>query len=445
MRWAYWLVLAGACATVLALNWPGHFSWDSVSALHEGRFHVRETWNPAIYGWLLGVVDRITPNAAGMVALSAAILFGSWAALALLRPRASWLAPIVALAAAALPQVLIYPAIVWKDILFAETTIAGFVVLALGARRAGERTPWAALVAASVLFAVAGLLRQNGLILAGAAAVALLWVGRRAGARRSFAVAGGWLVAVAALTLVFSATLRPQGIGAPDNAGQKGLRLLWTYDVVAAMALQPGRPMPIVDKAEPAAVQVIHTRAVPVYTPERVDTITFNPDVVAAFKAVPRDQIRQEWVALVTHDPGLYLQARAAAFRQVFTTPVIDHCLPVHLGVEGPAEILKSLNMPFRDDRRDERLYNYVTWFLDTPAMSHVPYAIVALLAAGFLLIRRDPADIVVAALLAGALAFTASFFLISIACDYRYLYLLDLAALTGVLYLALDPRLRRS
>ena len=50
-----------------------------------------------------------------------------------------------------------------------------------------------------------------------------------------------------------------------------------------------------------------------------------------------------------------------------------------------------------------------------------------------------------VAALLAGALAFTASFFLISIACDYRYLYLLDLAALTGVLYLALDPRLRRS
>ena len=43
-----------------------------------------------------------------------------------------------------------------------------------------------------------------------------------------------------------------------------------------------------------------------------------------------------------------------------------------------------------------------------------------------------------------GSLAFAASFFVISIACDYRYLYLLDMAAITGVLYLALDPVLTR-
>ena len=48
------------------------------------------------------------------------------------------------------------------------------------------------------------------------------------------------------------------------------------------------------------------------------------------------------------------------------------------------------------------------------------------------------------AAFMAGALAFAASFFVISIACDYRYLYLLDVAGITGVLYLAADPRLRR-
>jgi hypothetical protein len=45
---------------------------------------------------------------------------------------------------------------------------------------------------------------------------------------------------------------------------------------------------------------------------------------------------------------------------------------------------------------------------------------------------------------MAGALGFAASFLVISIACDYRYLYFLDLAAMTGVLYLALDPRLKR-
>ena len=46
--------------------------------------------------------------------------------------------------------------------------------------------------------------------------------------------------------------------------------------------------------------------------------------------------------------------------------------------------------------------------------------------------------------MLAGSLAFAASFFVVSVACDYRYLYPLDLAAITGLLYAALDPPLRR-
>jgi hypothetical protein len=30
------------------------------------------------------------------------------------------------------------------------------------------------------------------------------------------------------------------------------------------------------------------------------------------------------------------------------------------------------------------------------------------------------------------------------VACDYRYLYFLDMAAISGLIYLALDPSLRR-
>ena len=39
-----------------------------------------------------------------------------------------------------------------------------------------------------------------------------------------------------------------------------------------------------------------------------------------------------------------------------------------------------------------------------------------------------------VAGLQIAALAFALSFFVVSIACDYRYLYFLDLAAMTGAL-----------
>ncbi|OHB35210.1 MAG: hypothetical protein A2882_14665 [Phenylobacterium sp. RIFCSPHIGHO2_01_FULL_70_10] len=89
---------------------------------------------------------------------------------------------------------------------------------------------------------------------------------------------------------------------------------------------------------------------------------------------------------------------------------------------------------------QDQALYNYSTWFLDTPVFSHVFYALIALVVAGVLVWRGEAVDLVIAALLASALAFTASFALISIACDYRYLYFLDVAALSGLLYLALDP-----
>ncbi len=52
-----------------------------------------------------------------------------------------------------------------------------------------------------------------------------------------------------------------------------------------------------------------------------------------------------------------------------------------------------------------------------------------------------------VAGLLVSALAFVATFFIISVACDYRYLYFLDVAAMGAAVYVAADPsgfRLRR-
>jgi hypothetical protein len=376
--------------------------------------------------------------------MSGLLLFGGWAALTAVRPRASWLAPIVALGAIGLPQVLIYPAIVWKDVLFAEMAIAGFIALAWAARSPDRPPRLVTLALAAVPFAAAGLLRQNGLLFALAATVALAWAGWRFGAWRSLARAAGWLAGVAVLTLAFSALLQPQGPGRPDSAGGKGVRILQTYDVVAATALAPGRPLTVIERNEPAAARILKSRGALVYSPERIDTLSLDPAVDAAMATVPTPDFQAEWLRLVTEDPGLYLEARLAAFRQVFATPVIDRCLPIEVGVEGPANYLKALHISTRADLRDGRLFNYTTWFLDTPAMSHVAYAVLALVVVVLLLVRREPADLVVGAMVAGGLVFAASFFVISIACDYRYLYALDLTAITGLVYLAADPRLSR-
>jgi len=50
---------------------------------------------------------------------------------------------------------------------------------------------------------------------------------------------------------------------------------------------------------------------------------------------------------------------------------------------------------------------------------------------------RRRAPDFAVAGLLGATLAFVASFAVISIACDYRYLYAIDIAAIVAGVYVA--------
>jgi hypothetical protein len=438
------LILLLALVGVLTLNWPGHLSVDSVLALHEGRFQVRETWNPAIFGWLLGVLDRLHPGGALATVLSGVLLFGAWMVMPSLRPRTTWLAPILALGLVALPQVLIYPGIVWKDVWFAVATLAGFVVLAIGVRDPQKRAPWTSLMIAALLFAVAGLLRQNGLIFAIPAALALAWARSRFGWGPGVRLALGWLVAVFVLALLLSATARPQGVGAPDDSGGKGVRLLQSYDLAAAAALRPDRPTPHIDAIAPDVGAYIRTHADRLYSPHRVDVLTADAWLGQNLPRVPPAAIQADWLDLITRDPGLYLQGRALAFQQVVASPDVRLCLPVHVGITGPAGALGDLGIARRADAHDGRIYNYATWFFDTPAMSHLVFGAIAFVVFAWLMIRRDPADLVIAGLMAGALGFAASFFAISIACDYRYLYVLDLAAITGALYLAIDPTLRR-
>ena len=127
-------------------------------------------------------------------------------------------------------------------------------------------------------------------------------------------------------------------------------------------------------------------------------------------------------------------------FAWVFLTPKIDRCVPICLGIQGPKAVLAELGMAPRWSDAEDRLLAYNKLFTHTPIYSHLLYVLLALGVGLVLLRRRDPADIAVIALMASALGFAASFALISIACDYRYLYFLDLAAMAGLLYVATDP-----
>ena len=448
---AFRLVVAAGFLMMLAANMPGQLSYDSIVELHEGRHHIRETWAPAILSAILGRLDALIPGTGLYLILSGLLAYGAFLALRSLRPTMSWAGPVAALAVVALPTLMVFQGDVWKDILFANLVVAAFVLLAhVGKVWSPGRTPWLALLAILVALAAAAQVRQNGVVAALMAALVVAWMVRGSGWRVSLAWGLGGLAAVLVVSQVIGViSLPPSARHGHDKSTAKGIMILQRYDIVGAAAHDPTLQLTDIRAANPQVERLIRVLGVPLYSPERVDYLAQDPRFANVFDQAPKKAVAAQWRHIVLQHPGVYLAQRWDAFRWVFLTPEIDSCLPIYVGIDGPDGMVKDLGLVTGVTPPAQALYNYGSHFLDSPAYSHLTYAVLALLVVGVLLLRRDPQDVAMIGLMVSALGFTASFFLISIACDYRYLYLLDLAAVTGLIYLAIDPplaqlRLRR-
>lgn len=442
-RTAYrWVLIAGLLLS-LAANLPGQMSVDSVIALEEARSRIRQTWAPAAFSGVLHAFDMLLQGTGLYVVASSALLFGAWMSLPNLRPRTGWAAAVVAAIAVLTPQVLIYQGVVWRDVLFANLTVAGFILLARAASHWGLRRDWLSLVAAAACLGLGAAVRQNGIILALAAAVALAWTSRAGGWRAALGWGGGGFLATIAFALAFNFAAQPHEVADHLRPGAETL-ILEHYDVVGALAHDPALPLNDIAAANPAAAARIKAEAPKIYSPARVDTLDQDAAFRQALWHLPDAAMNAQWRDVILHDTGAYLAHRFDVFDQLFLTPDLQACLPVQVGVAGPPDMIDDLGLAPGVRPQDRALQHYAQDFFGTPVYSHLTFALIALACAGLLLWRRAGPDVSMAALLLGALAFTASFFVISVACDYRYLYLLDLAAMTGLIYVALDPPWRR-
>jgi hypothetical protein len=393
--------------------------------------------HPPVMSWLLGLADALEPGAALFVALDAALIFGALIALVLVGGRGSWLGPPLAVLLVMFPQLAVYPAIVWKDVLFAGAMIAGFTALAWAAAswsRPGRRN--LLLAAALALLALAALARQNGALVLPIAALAAGWIALRAGEplRRAAGWGAGFLAAAAMLTAVGAMALATRLDGTPALAqAWEGLEL---YDIVAAKAREPGLDLGVLHARAPDFESLVRSRGVAVYTPVRLDPLEPLAERIQDRRDAS-DLAFSQWRELVVRHPLLYLETRAEAFRWVFLTPRPDDCVMVETGVDGPADAMTVARLVPRKDARDDALESYALAFAQTPVYRHGAYAALGALLLIPLLRRRRGPDLAVAAMLASAGAFAASFFVISIACDYRYLYALDAAVIAAGLYVA--------
>ena len=439
-------VMAAGCAASLAAEYPGTLVYDSVVQLGEGRAGRYGFWHPPAMSWLLGLSDRLAPGAAVYMTVQTLVGFGALLLLMLVPKRTSWAAVAAAAVFAFLPQLFLYQGFVIKDVLFADAMIAGFAALAAAAawwRRRGVR--WTLLAISAAFLALAALARQNGVLLLPFAALALAAIAAKNGAakRKSAALGLAFLVASGAGAFAATAALSLCHDGTPAAATQ--FKILRVYDITGMIARHPEYRLTVLDAHAPALAAAIRSDGVRLYSPAKNDTLEGSVRLATARNAASQGVVAAEWRALAAAHPAAWLAQRAEVFAWAFLPAHIAACHPFYVGVQADAGNLAALGIEKRFDARDEALLRYGYVLMPTPAFWHPLYGAVALAALFFLLVRRRPEDLAVAGLLAGALAFVASFFVISIACDYRYLYALDLGAMAATLYVLADPNLKKS
>ena len=439
-------VIALGAAATLALNMPGHLSYDSVLQLFQGRAGVYNSWHPPVMAWMLGLGDSIVSGPALFVAFDTLLLFGSLVGLVLIPGNGdcSRLAPVIAAVFVVTPMGLIYPAIVWKDVLFAASALAGFTALALAASQwRRPKLRWLLIALAAVLMALAGLVRQNGAVVPVMGAISLGMIAAAAAERRRILCGAGFglgLVGAAAVIMAGSTlALNTRSDGEPEQVRQ--LEYLQLYDLSGAVKQRPSLSLQRLKAANPRLEQLVRTEGAMVWTPQRIDTIAALDDLHEQMLATPMSAVTAQWLDLIVRHPDLYLSVRGVDFFWVVFTPRVRDCTPFFVGVDGPQPYMDQLSLVRRMSPRDSALKTFGLALTYTPVFSHALYGTIAMLVMIRLALRRRPADIAVAGMIFSALTFCASFLVVSVACDYRYLYFLDVAAMAGALYLAASGR----
>ncbi len=434
-------VLTAGGIAVYGISYPGSMEDDSFVQLVEGRTGSYSNWHPPVMSWLLGVSDALPgPPAAWFIAFTMLLFFAALAGVIWLPRRVGWTAVIAAAALFLLPQVLLLQAVVWKDSLFANAVLAGFVCLGLAAKWWRlPRLRFGLIVAAAALFALAILTRQNGAVVLPCALGALFAVALRRGRRSAWVTSGVFLLLTATMTLSWNALLQLRADGYQAKEAQ--FKILELYDITGMVNRDLDLPLTVFDREAPKLAKIIRGEGLARWSPQMNDTLEVSPRIVEALEGTPASIMARQWRTLIWHYPLRYLSVRALLFRWVLQPPDVALCHPFHVGDEGDAGDLKALGIAPRLDKRDLALWRLGDIYLKTPLFSHGLFSLVLLAALLPLARRRRDTDLIMIGLIAATAIFTATFFVLSIACDYRYLYLIDVTALACLLYVAADWR----
>jgi len=421
-------VLFTLAALTILVNAPGHITSDPIYQLKEGRTNNFLSIHPPFMSFMLGILDKIYPGYILFFLINISIFYFS--IYLLLKDnfeyRKTTLMVLIAICLS--PIILIYNGIVWKDILFANLALLGFSLLSR------ERMNIGLVLLTALTFAAIVLVRQQGFLVVacGAFCFALREPGLKK-TMRVFRFVGSLLLIFALSKLIFLMIII-NGAKIFDPTFRSGLTSVLLYDV-SGIAYMQG-PAILTEFAK-AGVNISDYMAIVIqsYSDSRIDFMQFGSTTYAVFDW---NVLTAQWLHAVKEYPMSYLIHRLNVFSWLMGFQDHTQCLPLALGIDGPIAIISELRLERINYPYKSALWNYAKTFFHTPLYMPWFYALIGGIALHSLAKKFAlPKERALFMLLVSAFMYVGSYFFFSIACDFRYTYLLVLASTITILILA--------
>jgi hypothetical protein len=335
------------------------------------------------------------------------------------------------------PITFLYVGIVWKDILFSNFAILGFVLLHIATQ---SRWRSALCIVGLVCVAWSSTVRQQGFILYAPACVigfpVLYDLLRTRFPYPKCMVTAACLLIFIATTFATNQIIRAWAKEPPRPYIFATVDPLMAFDIAGMIANNAKLDFKYFVNAG-IDTATLRLRIKQTYSPERKESLTVGerPHFYDLLSQINQSTLHKEWWRMLRESPWSYVRHRTKVFAWHLGLYDIGKCLPYHVGISpDPAELVTALGV----DLNPNPLGN--TWlrafgghFL--PWFRPIYFVIAGLCLMGYAMWRRQEVRVVVP-LQAASFLYVASFWLIGVACDFRYMYLNVLAAMFSLVAL---------